>query len=198
MLLLNKILYIVFILCLAKNKLTASLYWNEENKLQEVGDKDNLRTNKCPEELEEYCKKDAELYNSLSKKLKTGILPIGGKSKRLSQFLETLSGSSCNCKINLRLMDLGADVYPRYVQTGLCKKNSCGMFERCQPKKYQLKVIKRRNPQTDEVDSMLLQEAAFPESLQEEWVPEYVSVVVGCTCIPKKGYNNEIAARMSE
>ncbi|KAL1492050.1 hypothetical protein ABEB36_012549 [Hypothenemus hampei] len=103
------------------------------------------------------------------------------KKSSISSLYDPNLNVPCQCEMSYRLMDLGSSRYPRYIHTGVCKKNSCGLFHRCQAKKYKIRVLKKRDPDTEFLET---ESQHLPESLAENWMPDFVNIVIGCECVP--------------
>lgn len=56
------------------------------------------------------------------------------------------------------------------------------MYQRCQPKRYRVRVLKKRDSELveQEIDS------GMPESLAENWMDDHVKVVIACECRPRQ------------
>ncbi|XP_060523867.1 uncharacterized protein LOC132700517 [Cylas formicarius] len=177
MVIINEIRTVLVVLCVLEFSTATSSMWSGDGAMKEFENNDKIA---CPKEFEDICEKKTEsdnLYNILFDKK----LP---NSKRMYSPHDAVS-SQCLCAMSFKLIDLGTSYYPRYIHSGVCKKNTCGLFHWCQPKKYALRLLKRKDSRNEPLDGQDFQ-TTLPESLQDDWTADIFKIVVACECSQKK------------
>lgn len=58
------------------------------------------------------------------------------------------------------------------------------MYQRCQPKRYRVRVLRKRDSELMSEEQEI--ETFMPETLAENWVDDHVKVVIACECRPRQ------------
>lgn len=68
----------------------------------------------------------------------------------------------------------------RYLHTGICQPNSCEKYYQCVEKKYNVKVLRKKDlKDNDEI----IPSPSLPKDLRPFWTAETIPVGVSCQCI---------------